>query len=208
MTLSVSIYMIEFRKRGIAILLMYTALIDDEKDQLCFTNIYNSYRKQMLLAAQRVLNSPEEAEDAVQVALLGIAQRIKSIPTGNPLKLRAYVLTAAKNAALSVLSKKQQWDNMLDVSDLTLPAEDNLFQQVMASHDYALLLRAIRQLAPPYQEVLLYICVQEQSVRETAAVLHRREGTVRQQLNRGKRLLIELCRKEGMCFVQEHIDAI
>lgn len=52
------------------------------------------------------------------------------------------------------------------------------------------------------------ICVQEQSVKDAAAILHRREGTVRQQLNRGRKLLVELCRKEGMCFEQAENDAV
>ena len=84
-------------------LFMYAAMIDDEVDQLRFADIYHGYRKQMLLVAKRVLNNDEDAEDAVQIAFLGIAQRIKSVPSDDPKKLRAYVLTAAKNAALFVL---------------------------------------------------------------------------------------------------------
>ncbi len=77
-------------------LFMYAAMIDDEVDQLRFADIYHGYRKQMLLVAKRVLNNDEDAEDAVQIAFLGIAQRIKSVPSDDPKKLRAYVLTAAK----------------------------------------------------------------------------------------------------------------
>lgn len=54
----------------------------------------------------------------------------------------------------------------------------------------------------------MLVFVQEQSVKDAAAILRRREGTVRQQLNRGRRLLAELCRKEGMCFEENHINAI
>ena len=49
------------------------------------------------------------------------------------------------------------------------------------------------------------VYVQEQSVNQTASILHRRSGTVRQQLNRGKRLLIELCREEGLCYEDNDI---
>ena len=80
-------------------LFMYAAMIDDEVDQLRFADIYHGYRKQMLLVAKRVLNNDEDAEDAVQIAFLGIAQRIKSVPSDDPKKLRAYVLTAAKKPA-------------------------------------------------------------------------------------------------------------
>ena len=80
-------------------LFMYAAMIDDEVDQLRFADIYHGYRKQMLLVAKRGLNNDEDAEDAVQIAFLGIAQRIKSVPSDDPKKLRAYVLTAAKKPA-------------------------------------------------------------------------------------------------------------
>lgn len=181
-------------------LFIYAAMIDDEVEQLRFVDIYNGYCKQMLLVAKRVLSNDADAEDAVQIALVGIAQRIKAVPTGDPRKLRAYVLTAAKNAALSMFHKKQQRDNIVDISELVMASGEDLFQQVVLSQDYELLIRTIGQLPLLYREVLLIIYVQEQSVKEAAAILHRREGTVRQQLNRGKKLLVELCRKEGVCF--------
>lgn len=187
-------------------LLFYAAMIDNEVDQLRFTDLYYAYRKQMLLVANRVLHNAEDAEDAVQNALLGISQRMQSVPSDDPRKLRAYCLTAAKNAALSMLPKKQQRDNTIDISELVLASDEDLFQQVMLSQDYDRLLRAMRQLPPRYREVLLLICVQEQSVKDAAAILHRREGTVRQQLSRGRKLLVELCRKEGMCFAQTEHD--
>lgn len=189
-------------------LMMYMAMIDDESDQHRFLDIYNQYRKQMLYVAYHVLNDQVEAEDAVQVALLGIAQRIAYVPTGNEKVLKAYVLTAAKNAALTMLSKKEQRESHADILSLPLSSDEDLFEQVAASMDYDLLLRALKQLPTHYREVLMLIFVQEQSVKDAAAILHRREGTVRQQLNRGKKLLVEFCRKEGMCFEKNHINAI
>ena len=177
-------------------LMLYFALIDSEADQLRFSDIYSNYQKQMLLVAKRILHSDEDAEDAVQIAFLGIAQRIKS-------RLRAYVLTAAKNAALSLLPQKKRQDNMLDIDELPIASDEDLFVKVMQSQDYDTLLRAARMLPAPYREVLLIICVEGQTVAASAAILHRKPGTVRQQLNRGKKLLIDFCRKEGMCFEEQ-----
>ena len=186
-------------------LMFYMAMIDDEADQLRFADFYNQYRKQMLYVSYHILNDYQEAEDAVQVALLGIAQHIRTVPTGNEKVVKAYVLTAARNAALNLAAKKKRLeaDNILD---FPLAANDELFEQVAASEDYALLMKAMGQLPIHYREVLMLIYVQEQSVKDAAAILKRREGTVRQQLNRGKRMLVELCRKEGMCFEKENID--
>lgn len=188
-------------------LLMYMAMIDDKPDQLRFERIYYSYRKQMIRVAERVLHNPDEAEDAVQNALLGIARNIKNVPQDERVE-RAYALTASKNAALLLLPKQQQRDNTLDFTELNIQSKDDLFQQVVNSLDYDLLLRAMRQLDPIYRDVLMMVYVQEQSVEAAADILQRKKETVRKQLQRGKKLLIELCVKEGMCFGQDQIEAV
>ena len=75
-----------------------------------------------------------------------------------------------------MLPKKQRRDNTFDISELVVVTGEDLFQQVMLSQDYDLLLRAMRQMPSPYREVLLMVCVQEQCVKDTAAILHRRGG--------------------------------
>lgn len=180
-------------------LIMYTALIDEKSEQIRFENIYYSYRKQMLYVATQILGNRHDAEDAVQNALLGIARNIKHIPQNEPRVIRAYVLTAAKNAALSLLPKKQKRDRETELS----PAEsDNadVFEQVMLCQDYNLLLKAMQQLPSPYKEVLLLVYVHEHDTKAAAQILGRKEDTVRKQLSRGRRQLIELCRKEGLCY--------
>lgn len=190
-------------------LALYTAMIDDESDQLRFEDIYHRYHKQMVLVAMKVLNNMEDAEDAIQTALLGIARQIKSVPAGNDRALRAYVLTAAKHAALNLVPQKKRRENTIELSELPLASTEDLFEQVAASQDYQLLLRSMKQLEPPYREILMLTFVQELSVNQIAALLGRKPGTVRQQLNRGKKLLVAICRKEGMCYEpKERPDAI
>ena len=186
-------------------LLLYTAMIDDTQDQLRFEDIYYSYRKQMLLVAQRILHDPMEAEDAVQTAFLGIARQIKRIPAGNPQVLRAYVLTAAKNAALNMLPKRQQQNELLSISELDIADDHNLFDQIASSQDYELLFKAIRKLPAIYREVLMLKYVQELTMKEIAALLGRKVTTVHQQITRGKKLLIAQCREEGMDFAKEAV---
>ena len=180
-------------------LLFYTAMIEEVPEQSRFERIYYGYRKQMLFVAMRVLHNTEDAEDAVQNALLGIARNIKTVPKDERIE-RAYVLTAAKNAAISMLPGRQFQNTMQDISNLAVASPEDLFQKVTDSQNYDLLLQAIRQLKAPYVEVLMLVYVQEQSVKAAAEILCRKEETVRKQLQRGKKLLIELCRKEGMCF--------
>lgn len=178
---------------------MYTAMIEEAPNRTRFERIYNSYCKQMVFVATGVLHNTQDAEDAVQNALLGIARNIENVPEDDRIE-KAYVLTAAKNAALTMLAKKQPIELSQDISELPIPSTDDLFQKVLNSQNYDLLLRAMKQLESPYREILMLIYVQEQSIKEAADTLCRKEETVKKQLQRGRRQLIELCRKEGMCF--------
>lgn len=188
-------------------LLLYTAMIEEKPEQLRFERIYYSYRKQMLVVADRVLQNVHDAEDAVQNALLGIARNIKTVPQDKRVE-RAYVLTAAKNAALSMLPRKRHWDSMMDISDVKVAVSDDLFRRILHCQDYELILRTIRKMEAPYREVLMLIYVQEQTVKAAAEILCRKEETVRKQLQRGRKQLIELCNKEGMSFVQDRVEAL
>lgn len=175
-----------------------TTLIDDQSDVLRFEQIYYAYRKQMLCVALEILHDPHDAEDAVQNALVGIARHISAIPYRSEKVLRVYVLTAAKNAALNLLPQKKRRDSMQDISGLNLPSPDDPFERVVNCQDYELLLRAISQLEEPYREVLTLCYVHDHGPKATARILSRGEATVRKQLYRGKKQLLELCRKEGL----------
>ena len=183
-------------------LMLCAAIIEEKPDRQRLERIYYGYRRQMLLTAQRVLHNRQDAEDAVQNALLGIARNIQTVPQDEKVE-RAYVLTAAKNSALKLLRGQRRRAEMLDIADVHIPSGDDLFLQAMNSLDYDLLMRALRQLDPVYRDVLLLVYVQEQSLDAAADILQRKKETVRKQLQRGKRLLAELCDKEGLCYGRE-----
>ncbi len=153
-----------------------------------FDELFLAYHKQMLFVAQRILENPADGEDAVQNALLKIYRLRSSIPE-DPRVCRAYVLTAAKHAALDLKDREKK---SVNIDDLVLPAKDDLFQEFVASEDYEGLLHTIQSLPDRYREVLMLRYVQELSVKEIAQLLNRKEWAVRKQLARGKAMLQEL----------------
>lgn len=171
---------------------LFTAMVEAPAERMRFEEVYHQYVHQMLAVAQRILKNNSDAEDAVQNALIGIARNIDRLPTADPKVTRAYVLTAAKNAALSMLPQKQFCDNLLDIDELNVAAVDNAFETIVQSQDYQRLLSAIRQMEPIYRDILLLMYVYDHSLNETASLLQRKPETVRKQLYRGKRLLAKL----------------
>lgn len=178
-------------------MLFYTALIEDENEQVYFNELYEGYRGRMYAVAYRVLNDHGLAEDAVHDAFLGVAMSIKTIPRGPEAEVRAYLFTCVKHAALRIREKERRQDQIYVQEKESVEIVPSAYEQVEQSEDYERLVRAIRQLDPIYRDVLLMRYVYSLSLDEVAARLCRKKKTVKQQLTRAKKILTELYRKEG-----------
>ena len=187
-----------YGKDGI-ILIVFAALIDDQEDLHRFNKLVEDYQGEMLRIAGSILHDHHLAEDAVQNALYGVALSFQHVPADDRDATHAYLLSCAKYAALRIKHTEQRFDTveLINAAEYN-PEEDPTFRQVQLSDDYEGLLRAIRQLDEIYQDVMLHYYVFDQSVKEIASLFGRQPSTIRQQLTRGRRLLAEICRKEGI----------
>lgn len=174
----------------------------DPKTASILEDIYSNYKNQMFFIAKSVVHNDADAEDAVSDALLAIAKQLKSLPHQDPKLVRAYVLTAARNSALNIRDRSidQFCEKITNIDDHRLSADDRLFEKVTASVDYNTLARAMNKLPIKYREVMLLRYVYEMKHREISEFLGRNQSTVHQQITKGRKMLIELCKEEGMCF--------
>lgn len=189
-------------------MILYAALIDGKEDQLRFETIVNTYSAAMFRMANSVLHHHDLAEDAVQEALMGIAISFHKVPKDDEQKLRVYVLSCAKYAALRLARQEERQEQVVQPLEDAFYVDDATFETVLQCENYEALLRAMRQLEPLYQDTLMLRYVQELEVREIARIMDKRPGTVRQQLSRGKRLLVALLRKEGIELGKKQADAV
>lgn len=179
-------------------LLIYTALIDDETNKLLFEDIFYNHQKQMFAIAKGILHNREDAEDAVQNALLNIARHIDSIPK-NSTKLRdAYIYTTARNAAFSILRKKSREVETVSMEELPLSSGGDPIESILHWDNYEKLLKIISQLPLIQREIILMRYVQGKEVKEVAAALSHTPNYIRVQTFRAKGLLLQICRKEGI----------
>lgn len=180
-------------------MIAFAALIDNQDDLCAFNDLVERYQTEMLRIARSVTHDYQLAEDAVQDAWYGIAVSYKKIPADVPESLHAYCLSCAKHAALRIWRREQKLEitELTDISDAKY-GDDATFAAVVQSSDYERLLAAIRQLAEPYQDVLLHFYVFDQSIRDISKLFGRSPSTVKTQLFRARKLLAEICRKEGI----------
>ncbi|MFR8011980.1 MAG: RNA polymerase sigma factor [Clostridia bacterium] len=174
----------------------YLSLIDSAQEQQKFEMLYQTYRKQMLLLANSFLHNYHDAEEAVSNAFLGIARNMKKISRiENERDLRNYVLKAARHAALRVMADREHQEKWLH-SDLPENLSDEGFLDAVCEHaEYDRVLAAINQLDPRYREVLYEHFVLEFTIPEVAQMLGQKVSVVKQQLVRGKKLLLDALSK-------------
>ena len=188
---------------------MFKAAADLKMDKKKLAQICDYYRQQMLMVAENILQDRSDAEDAVQNALEAITRNAANLPLRSERVLRAYMLTAAKNAALNIQKANQRKVKLEKHYRRTYFEKekesfcDELLQAVTAKLSYERLVEIIRSLDPKYREVLLLMVVEEHSIKEAADILGRKPDTVKQQLRRAKEKVKELCRKEGIGVGEE-----
>jgi len=182
------------------------AYLDDENDQKLLEDIFYAYSKQMMHLALSYLKNEEDAEDAVGTVFEKIASRnfdvVRNIK--NEVDLRNYLLKATKNTSLNLLRDRKKENVSLDeIPEYNLAengdlSDDCFYKVVCTKLDYETVLKAISQLNEKYRDVLYYHFVMEMTVSEVAKLLFQSVSATKQQLVRGKKMLLSLLNEEGV----------
>lgn len=175
-------------------LAFYMSLIDDDSDKNKFEIIYYKYRKQMLSMAYSVLKNQYDAEEAVQETFIKIARNIKSIKEPQSPSTLSYVLKATKNNSLNKLKSNKKRYKFYDEfrSEKIADIPDNTFiEQLDIKNNYEKTVEVIKNMDEIYRDVLFFYFVEEMSASEIADLLDRKKSTVKQQIARGKKIIIK-----------------
>lgn len=187
-------------------MLLMMNLIDEPDDRQYFSMLYETYRLPMYQVARSIVQSAAEAEDVVHDIFLLIAEKYlpRLIGIGSEDAVRGYLLTAARNTALSRLQAgdrrfEQPTEAIGELADTKDPSlKDSVFEEVCSRQELEQLLAALSGLPPEYRDTLYLRYVGELSVKEIAELSGCKAPTVRQRLHRGRLLLMtRLDRKEG-----------
>lgn len=88
-------------------MLAYMSLIDSPNDRVNFELVYQTYRNLMFFIAYKILNNPQDAEDAVHTAFIKIAENMSKIEVAVCPKTKAFVVTIVENTAIDLYRKKK-----------------------------------------------------------------------------------------------------
>lgn len=173
---------------------LYMSLVDDEVSKIKIEEIYNNYKNQMFYAAYKILNDRSLAEDAVHDAFLGIAKNISKLNSFEPKRLRSYVITCARHAALMYLRKSANYE-LVDINSLHHLADENGINKLNELETVDFATSIIKKLPAKYSETMYLHFVLGLSAKEIAAQLSQNTNTVRQHISRGRKLFIDIMKK-------------
>ncbi len=187
-------------------LALYLAYLDDDNDQKLFEDMFLSYRKQMVTFAVTILGNEDDAQDAVGDVFLRIAQKNWDVVRGidNETDLRNYLLKATKNTSLNKIKGKKKENVSLDtiieydmegIEDLS---DDTFLEVICNKFEYDKVVEAIHSLNEKYRDAMYCHYVMEMTVPQTAKSLNQKLSATKQQLVRGKKMLLSLLSKKGV----------
>ncbi len=179
-------------------LLFYLAAIDGDEQKRTFEYYYVTYCKTMFAAAMNVLKNKDDAEDAVHNAFLGLAKHIDVLLDVPEEKAKFYCIKAAKNSALNILRKNSYTDSTVSIEDMYDVADESALEDLLDNVEYQEVLKAVNSLDSVYRDVLYMHFVMDMPAKKISDVLGRKLSTVKQQLVRGKKMLISVLKEEVM----------
>jgi RNA polymerase sigma-70 factor (ECF subfamily) len=174
---------------------IYLSMLDGDDEKSKFESLYLTYRKLMFHVANGILNDEGLAEDAVHQAFLKILENFDKVGEISCHKTRSYVVIIVRNAAINMYNRRKRHP--------AVPIEEAAFcaagEKLERTDDLDSLAKAVLKLPAIYKDALKLKNVQEFSNAEIAGMLGISETAVRKRLERARRMLEEILRREDFC---------
>lgn len=147
---------------------------------------FRRYGQRLFRAAFSVCRNRDDAEDVVQNTF--IKYHRLDLDYASEEHLRAWLLRVAVNGAKDICAsfwrrKRATWEDYMGQLTFAEEADSRLF-------------RAVMDLPQKYRLAIHLFYYEDYSVREIAQLLRIREGTVKSQLSRGRKLLKNMLQEE------------
>ncbi len=166
---------------------------EQERDK--FEYLYSKYKNLLLKKAYDILQDYMLAEDAVSEAYLRIYKNLSKIDDVDSGRSIAFLVTIAKNAALTLLEKKNK------NATAEIPEEQadgfELEGQVVAALGTEEIYRLINSVGEEYKNVFLLKYAYDYSNQEIGKLLKINANHVGVLLHRAKKKLAAILREEG-----------
>lgn len=172
----------------LSIILSSVDMNTDEKNK--FEIIYYRYKNALYHQAISIVKNETDAEDVLQESFIKIARNIKLIKDINSKETVSFLLVITKNTAYDYIRKSSKITE-LSLSETELNIDESAMDNLISNIEYKEIVSVIKNIPSPYNEVLYLHFVKDYSIKKTARLLDKKTATVKMQLVRGKKILID-----------------
>ena len=144
-----------------------------------FTLLYERYATQLYRATQRITRNREDAEDAVQDALLSALRHVGDFDGRS--SFSTWLTRIAMNSALMILRKRRNWIGIASDAEDDFESDGPAHQvadrgpspesHFARTEEDGILHRAVQKLRPRLRQIIQIQHLQDRSIRETAKVV-------------------------------------
>ena len=180
-------------------MLIFFAMIKDNQDRCKLEELYLKYQKDMFRVAYRILNDYHLAQDAVQLAFIKLIDNLDKINEINCNGTRAFVVIIVRNISINIYRKRRKESGIsLDEMEYDIPDNNELAleDKVINNEMLAKILLKIKEMHPPYADIISLKYFYHYSNDEIAKMLDISNENVRVRLHRGRQSLLRLLSDE------------
>ena len=172
----------------LSIILWAVDLNIDEKNK--FEAVYNTHKNALYNQVLSMVKNEKDAEDVLQEAFIKIAKNLKSINDIKSKEAVSVLIVITKNTAYDYIRKSSKIVE-LPLSETEDAFDGSALDNLVSNIEYQEIVSIITGIPYPYNEVLYLHFVKDYSIKKTADLLDKKTATVKMQLVRGKRILID-----------------
>ena len=176
-------------------MLLFLMSMVEESDRGKVEEFYRRYKEDMLkYATSKMMRAGRknylfDAEDAVQAAFFKIIKYISNIDFDREEKaVKNYVFSILTNEINKILRKKEIF--LENVEEFSEEMVYNLIEELEIKKNYKKVIKAISEMDEIYSITLMYVFIEEKSVKEIASLMGISPKTVYTRLERGRKILL------------------
>jgi len=177
------------------VLLVFTFASAEQQDKFEF--LYQKYKKLCLKKAYDILGDYMLAEDAVSEAYIRVYKNLYKIEDPASNRTIAFLVTIAKNAALTMLARQKNQPAGEEDLDDTLEDDFNLEEESIARLDAQGVFALVEQLNWELRSVFLLKYAHDLSHKEIGKALDISENNVTVRLHRARKKLASMLEEGG-----------
>jgi RNA polymerase sigma-70 factor (ECF subfamily) len=167
---------------------------DENFQNNMLAQLYDAYENKMYGIAYSILNNVEQAEDAVQDAIIKLIPHLSTIQRVESLKTKRLVVYTIKNIAIDLYRRNRKETQLFtkEVEEKVTSENQKEVPSVKSIEDRHMITQLLSKLPEKYREIIQYRCFYELSYREISSLLNISEDVAAKRYERARKMVKEM----------------